>query len=1053
MTDVPSRVKELVETFDEHLETYRSQQYNETQLRREFIDPFFIQLGWDVTNKAGYAQAYKDVIHEDAIKIGGATKAPDYCFRIGGVRKFFLEAKKPSVDIKGDPHPAYQLRRYAWSAKLPLSILTDFEEFAVYDCQTKPKQNDSASNARIMYFTYKEYVEKWEEIEKIFGRESILKGSFDKFAATTKGKRGTGTVDVEFLKEIESWRNMLARVIALRNTSLSVNEINFIVQRTIDRILFLRMCEDRSIEDYGQLLALSNGSHTYNRLFDIFNKADAKYNSGLFHFTKEKGRENPDELTPSVLIDDKELKWILHSLYYPQSPYEFSVLPAEILGNVYEQFLGKVIRLTSAHQAKIEDKPEVKKAGGVYYTPSYIVDYIVKNTVGKLCEGKTPRQVMKLKILDPACGSGSFLLGAYTFLLDFHRDWYVNNQPQKHTKKIYQGKAGQWFLTISEKKKILLNNIYGVDIDSQAVEVTKLSLLLKVLEGESQETLDNQYRLFHERALPDLANNIKCGNSLIGPDFFDSVIPSSSHVIPSSSPVIPSTPVPSGAEGAEESINKSHCEEAEGRHGNLEDLHDKINPFDWQAEFPQIFTGKNPGFDAVIGNPPYVRIQGLIDTQPQSVPYFSKHYNAASKGNYDIYVVFVEKGLKLLNKKGSLGFILPHKFFNAKYGQPLRKLISKGKHLSHIVHFGQQQVFAGATTYTCLLFLNKSPMNTCDLAEITDLYEWQTSGLSTKAIIRNQKVTSAEWSFHSISSAVLSERLDAISTKLGDIVHTFVGTQTSADTIFVLRDCRLTKNFVVGTCRVTREQVKIERNIAKPFLKGKQIRRYNPITPTDYLICPYLIGENSSELMSETKLSKNYPLAYAYLKSHKSTLEAREKGKFRGSKWFAFGYPKSMTLFQHKKIVVPDYNNVPSFTLDNQGCFYKTGYGIIPLPSTQESSLYILGLLNTRLLFHYLIHIGTSLRGGYVRFWTQFIERLPIRRIDFDNPDEKSIHDKIVQLVERMLDLHKKLAAAKVPVEKTKIQRQIDATDRQIDNIVYKLYDLTEEEIKIVEGR
>ena len=215
------------------------------------------------------------------------------------------------------------------------------------------------------------------------------------------------------------------------------------------------------------------------------------------------------------------LKDILKRLYYPDSPYEFSVLPADILGQVYEQFLGKVIRLTAGHQAEVEDKPEVKKAGGVYYTPTYIVDYIVKNTVGKLLEGKTPKKAAELRILDPACGSGSFLIGAYQYLLDWHRDWYVEHGPEKHRKELYQGPGGDWRLTTAEKKRILLNNIYGVDIDSQAVETTKLSLLLKVLEGETSESLDAQLSFLHERALPDLAANIKCGNSLIGPDFYD----------------------------------------------------------------------------------------------------------------------------------------------------------------------------------------------------------------------------------------------------------------------------------------------------------------------------------------------------------------------------------------------------------------------------------------------------------------------------------------------------------------------------------------------------
>ena len=398
---VPSELTNLVERFDYNREAYRSGQYNETQVRREFIDPLFELFGWDINNKHGYAEAYKDVIHEDAIKIGGFTKAPDYCFRIGGTRKFFLEAKKPSVNIKEDINPAFQLRRYAWSAKLPLSILTDFEEFAVYDCRIKPDKNDKPSTARTFYLTYTKYSEYWEQLASIFSRDAVLKGSFDKYAESTKQKKGTAEVDAAFLREIELWREILARNIALRNSSLSQRELNFAVQQTIDRIIFLRICEDRGIEDYGRLMALQNGTHVYQRLSQLFGEADERYNSGLFHFRNEKGRlEPPDELSLTLTIDDKPLKDILRSLYYPDSPYEFSVLPSDILGQVYEQFLGKVIRLTLGRRAIVEEKPEVKKAGGVFYTPTYIVDYMVEHTVGKLLEGKTSRQAARLKILE-----------------------------------------------------------------------------------------------------------------------------------------------------------------------------------------------------------------------------------------------------------------------------------------------------------------------------------------------------------------------------------------------------------------------------------------------------------------------------------------------------------------------------------------------------------------------------------------------------------------------------------------------------------------------------
>ena len=318
-----------------------------------------------------------------------------------------------------------------------------------------------------------------------------------------------------------------------------------------------------------------------------------RYNSGLFHFATEGDRpETPDAWTLGLAIDDKPLREILRGLYYPDSPYEFAVLPADILGQVYEQFLGQVIRLTPGHRAVVEAKPEVKKAGGVFYTPTFIVRVIVRRTVGPLLAGRTPREVAgrggvtpPLRIADIACGSGTFLLEVYQHLLDWYLEQYVAHlapllraghaatSPEVRaqlpedaaplTKRarrtdgslpIYEAGGGrvagsEWRLTTAERKRILTTHIYGVDIDPQAVEVTKLSLLLKVLEGENEQTLGSQLRLFQERALPDLARNIKCGNSLIGPEIDD------------------------------------------GQQLGLldDDERYRINAFDWAAEFPEVF--------------------------------------------------------------------------------------------------------------------------------------------------------------------------------------------------------------------------------------------------------------------------------------------------------------------------------------------------------------------------------------------------------------------------------------------------------------------------------
>lgn len=657
--EVPYAVADLVERFHADRATYRSTSYKEDWIRKDFIDPFFEALGWDVTNKMGVPVGpHREVVPQDAIRVRGATKTPDYCFYLGGARKFFVEAKKLSVKLKGDVNPAFQLRRYAWSAKLPLSILTDFEELATYDCCLEPKKEDGPATARLAFMTYEEYPDRWQEIASVFSKEAVLSGSLERYAEEARKKRGTQTVDAAFLREIEGWRSALARDIASRN-ELNRRELNHAVQMTIDRLIFLRMAEDRGIEDYGRLLGVMNGNGVYKRLFALFQEADERYDSGLFHFRSQRERkENQGVLTPALKVGDRLLRSIIRDLYYPESPYEFSVLPVDVLGQVYEQFLGKVIRLEDGgHNAVVEEKPEVRKAGGVFCTPTYIVDYVVEHTVGKLLEGKRPGTrggASRLRIVDPACGSGSFLIGAYQYLLDWHRDRYLEYGPDNWSRQIYQGPGGEWRLTTAEKKRILTNNIYGVDIDSQAVEVTKLSLLLKVLEGETAETLESQLRLFAERALPDLDDNIKCGNSLIGPEFYDD----------------PQTTF----------LDKEE--------------HYRINVFDWKAAFPQVFSGDNPGFDAFIGNPPYIRIQDMKEFAPVEVEHYKKAYRLASKGNYDICVVFVERALSLLNRNGSLGYILPQKCFNAKNGELLRELISERKYLSEVVHFGDEQIFA-----------------------------------------------------------------------------------------------------------------------------------------------------------------------------------------------------------------------------------------------------------------------------------------------------------------------------------------------------------------------
>ena len=995
----PQTVLTLVENFERNLDAYRNGKYNETQVRLDFINPMFKALGWDMDNSAGYAEAYRDVIHEDAIKVGISTKAPDYSFRVGGQRKFFLEAKKPSVNVKDDVEPAFQLRRYAWSAKLPLSIVTDFEEFAIYDCRQKPDKNDKASKSRLFYCTFRDYAAKWDEIAAIFSKDAVFKGSFDKYAVSTKGKRGTTEVDSAFLEEIENWRNLLAHNIALRNANLTQRELNFAVQQTIDRIIFLRICEDRGIEPYGRLMALQNGVNVYARLRELFRAADDRYNSGLFHFTQEKHRAGaPDELTLNLDIDDKPLKEIFKNLYYPDCPYEFSVLGADILGSVYEQFLGKVIRLTAGNRAVVEDKPEVKKAGGVYYTPAYIVQYIVQHTVGKLLEGKTSKQAAGIAILDPACGSGSFLIGAYQYLLDWYLARYLEDGAEKYSKgkvaRIHSAAYGAWRLTTAEKKRILLEHIYGVDIDTQAVEVTKLSLLLKMLEGESNESLNSQMKLFHERVLPDLEHNIQCGNSLIGPDFY------------------------------------------EGQLDLDDETAQRINVFDWQAAFPQVF--KVGGFDAVIGNPPYVRQESLGDFKN----YFQSHYESFD-GVADLYAYFMEKGVKLLKNGGLFSIIVSSSFLRTTYGRTLRLTLKKHAAVLRLVDFGGLAVFANAKdTYVCIPLLQKGtqPKN-IEVASVASLENLKLDDYvrAHRYTVPNTRFNEDAWSLKSDDEAALFAKITKAGKPLGEYVERsfFRGVTTGLNEAFVI-DTE-TKNRLVA-------QDKRSAELIKPLLGGEDIRRY-------------LFRETDKWLIFTRRGIDiaRYPAIREHLAQWKEDLTPKkDKSAKRGRKpgryeWYEIQDDVAyFEVFDDPKIFFPDIAKAPRFSLD-EGDHYlaNTAYCL----GTDDR--YLLGILNSRLFWFAISHISIpfGVRAGEYRYRLiyQYMEKVPIRVIDSKNKNDRAVHDDIVKLVEKMLALHQQLAAAKTPQDTTLLQRQIDAADKQIDQLVYQLYGLTDEEIALVE--
>ena len=959
------QIEELVEEFKTNEHIYKTVAFDEENTKINFINKFFIALGWDVTNELGVAPQFKDVEFEDTVIIGGKPKAPDYCFRIGGARIFFVEAKKPSVDIEHDRRYAFQLKRYTWSAHLPLGLLTDFEELAIYEPKTAPKKTHNTSVDRIKYYHYSEYVEKWNEIYNLFSKEAVLTGKFDAYVKNIHGdKKGTSTVDSEFLKTIEEWRLELAKNIALRNKELTVDELNFAVQLIIDRIIFLRIAEDRGIEKYGQLKKITelaknekDNYPVYESFIELCRKADAKYNSGLFHFTEEKEiKLNADTLTPTLHVDDGKLKKIIDGLYYPDCPYEFSMISTEILGNIYEQFLGKVIRLTKGHQAKVEDKPLVKKAGGVYYTPQYIVEYIVDNTIGELLKGKTPNQVSELKFVDPACGSGSFLLGAYQKLLDWHVSYYSDlEKPPKNV--IYTGKDGIPRLTIQEKKRILLNNIYGVDIDSQAVEVTKLSLLLKVLEDENKDVLETQQKLIQERALPYLGDNILCGNSIIQSDILVNEDLS-----------------------VEEIVN--------------------INPFNWETGFKEIIN--NGGFDAVIGNPPYVSVETMDET---SKKYYQKNFKTFVK-RADLYSVFIENAINKLSKK-YISFIIPSTIFNNISYKKLRKLILNNQYLDEVCYTGYN-VFK-ATVDTTILIMNKKSKKKMKLINAIDFNNKYSFSVPRKYFQSFDNVIIVD---DENTVRIMNKLFNEEFTSVKENFTIFQGIVTGYNPAFIFKS----------------EKEALSYNVDKDLLKhvcfGKDINQWNIQNRKNVVL--YIDNE---------KILKDYPNTKKWLKQHKKHLNKyslhrpRKKHELDVKNKIILQRTRNERL---KKRIVATIDETQIYTVESL-------WNIIP--KNEEYSIYfLLGILNSNLI-NYLFS---------TKFLNLGIKKDYLNKISFPKITLEK-QDPIISMVKKILQLHEDLKSTKVPNLKYSLETQIITFESNLNKLVYQLYDLTDDEIEIVE--
>lgn len=1006
-----TRVAELVRNFQRNEADYLHVTYNETQARTDFITPLLEAFGWDVHNEAGHPGALREVIEEATVEVGEErlSKRPDYELRLARQRKLFVEAKKPNVRIDRNRDAAFQTRRYGYSASLPISILTNFHQLAIYDCLPVPTQTDEAHVARLLLIQYKDFEIHFDKLWTLLSRQAVYSGDFDRHFSVDVTRHGAEQFDDLFLRQVRSWRERLATDIHTNTPGLISAELTYAVQLFLSRIVFLRICEDREIERYETLKNLPV-ANTFAALMAELRRADDFYDSGLFRLLDDAGL--------GIRISDSVLHGIIAELYYPQSPYTFAVVETEVLGEIYEQFLGEEITVCGG-AIEITHKPEVRESGGVVPTPRYIVDAIVARTLVPALSGKSPTGLAGFTVADICCGSGIFLLAAYEFLLDYHLTWYLANNPGDHIgRTIYEVSAGKWRLTFDEKRRILNSHIRGVDIDSNAIEVARFSLLLKLIEEETGEELREYVAQKRIRALPDLSGAIRSGNSLV----------SQPEWLVAMNRAIPTT------------------------------LIDKINPFNWSTEFPTEM--QNGGFNVIVANPPYIRIQNMTNYSPEEVAFYRSQtspYLTAKQDNFDKYALFIERALTLLRPDGRLGVITPHKFMTTQAGRTVRRLIATGRLLEEVVHFGVKQVFGrNVANYTCILVLDRRGRDEVRVEKVGTLEAWRYGEPGTTTIIPADTLGEDNWQFADAETRALFDRVRAaFPNRLGQVAQIFVGVQTSADPIYIFHSVNETADTV--TLRWDDRDWKIERGILRPCLHDMRLVAYARPQANAWMIFPYDLVVNrtrtKARLIQPTEMADRFPLCLAYLEARRGELTRRNVtgGTAEERQFYQFGRSQSLTKFDSPKIILPILSVEARYAYDDTNIMVTGGgngpyYMIRPCSDSRLSDHYLLAVLNHPLSEAFVRTNTSPFRGGYYSHGKQFIEDLPIPPVTDEN------RHRIEALVAQMIDTLASISATRTPHQKTILVRQAAELRQQIETHVTALFGLSLEDMRVVQS-
>lgn len=1008
----------LANQFKEHTQKYLSPDYQEAEVRKDFIDKFFIALGWDVNHDYQINPYAQEVKVEKSQRQEHSRKRADYAFYLTpnfADVVFFVEAKKPSKQLRNNAD-YFQTMRYGWNSQCSISVLTDFEEFHIIDCRSKPNINYVFNGAHKV-FHYTDYFDfdKFKELFFLFGREAVKFGSIQNYIKNMPKPSGGAIqtslfpgaykdIDESFLEYINSMRITLAKAFKSSDKSLNSIELTEATQRTIDRLVFIRFLEDKFIEPPDHIAEYGNHKTCWGDFILDCKSLDLKYNGVVFkkHFIDDINFSAPN---------DRVFSTICNEISNVNSPYHFNYIPVHILGYIYERFLGEVV-IANAKGVKIDYKPEVRKAGGVYYTPKYIVDYIVNNSVGSIIKGKDPKDISKMHFIDISCGSGSFLLGVYDFLLKYYANYYAEkfkDQSKLYRANEYKGlcekRDGQWVLTLKQKQNILLNNIFGVDIDKQAVEVTQLSLFLKLLEDESISTMQTGQGTLFSKVLPDLSNNIRWGNSLI--DNYPVTQNSTQNIFASS-----------------------------------------IKPFNFIEGFPNVI--KDGGFDCIIGNPPYIKeYTDKSAFEIVKAGYLSRYY----QGKMDMWYFFVCHGLDLLKNGGMLGYIAPNNWITNAGASKMREKILSESLIDKYIDFNDYHVFRDASIQTMIfVLLKKAQQNDYTIKyqkvinkkiSSIDLFEYLLLGKTSD----NITITTTTISPLKTDSLITFTGIpyEKVLTKISERANFFLDENNVAQGIVspqenvIERHLSVLKNPLIkkgmGIFVLTQEEVENlnlspkELDIIKPYYTSNELHRYYGDPYNKYYIIYSDISVRSN--------IDNYPK----IKHHISKF-----AKVITSDFAPYGLHRARDerFFVGEKILSYRKAIKPYFTYTDFPCYVSQTYYIIK-PKDIDLK-YLTGILNSQLVFFWLYLKGKK-QGEQLQ-----IDKVPLLGIPLIKDIQGNIINEVSALVDRVINTIRTQVNIRSDSEKEQVGDYLNSLYKKIDEITYNLYGLNDSDIGIIKS-